>query len=648
MYLEKEAEIIADYIKETRYTQAVMVNGAWGVGKTYFVDNILLKELKEYTVVHYSLYGVQSSEQVKSDLKREMLLKLIENKEFKVKEKHIKISSKIVELAPNALSILWTKLGLESDDLDEIIDKIEYDKSKILIIFDDVERAGMEINEVLGLINSYVECQKIKVIIIANENEMGSSRISTDLPLKYMVASNKFISLKEKDIDSNDGKKDNKEKVYNHSELIERTKILFSNDIVYNTIKEKLIGLTVTIRLNYRQLYDQIIAEYAIRAQSFLSKNKDSLIEVLQYLDCQNLRTFIFAVISFDKIYEVIHPLKSKYNAKKYGSLFEDELLSIMRSVVFFSVKYKSGQSVIIDNSTYSTTCFLGALKGIKEYSFVNKYISLHELDVESIKKGVSTYIEEEYERGKKQEEKELLSLYKIDSFGWLEYNDDDVIRLSDQLYEELSKEKYDVSFFKNIIVFLIQLEINFSEKREQIGHSDAEYINLMVEYIQSHELKENQIEMFRSFSFDNKFVEEFDKKALPLITATKEKTSLKTKHNDIFDSKDWAEQFYTYCVNNHDSFMYTYSFLSSFDIELIKNHLLTASNKDIKRFLQAICSVYDFGNIHDFFSSDYTALEMIISLLDNIHNDKETNCTTRVIISAYKSKLEGILKLLK
>ena len=93
---------------------------------------------------------------------------------------------------------------------------------------------------------------------------------------------------------------------------------------------------------------------------------------------------------------------------------------------------------------------------------------------------------------------------------------------------------------------------------------------------------------------------------------------------------------------------MYTYSFLSSFDIELIKNRLLTASNKDIKRFLQAICSVYDFGNIHDFFSSDYTALEMIISLLDNIHNDKETNCTTRVIISAYKSKLEGILKLLK
>lgn len=58
MYLEDQANIIFDYINDSRYSQAVMVNGAWGVGKTYFVDNFLMKKLTNYTVVRYSLYGV--------------------------------------------------------------------------------------------------------------------------------------------------------------------------------------------------------------------------------------------------------------------------------------------------------------------------------------------------------------------------------------------------------------------------------------------------------------------------------------------------------------------------------------------------------------------------------------------------------------
>ena len=51
MDLNKKAEIIADYIKDSRYTQAVLINGAWGVGKTHFVDKILLKELEGYIVI---------------------------------------------------------------------------------------------------------------------------------------------------------------------------------------------------------------------------------------------------------------------------------------------------------------------------------------------------------------------------------------------------------------------------------------------------------------------------------------------------------------------------------------------------------------------------------------------------------------------
>lgn len=650
MYLEKEAKIIADYIKEPRYTQAVLVNGAWGAGKTYFVNNILMEQLTDYIVIHYSLYGVQSSEQVMSDLQREMIIKLIENKDFNVKGKNIKIPARLVGIAPNAISIFWKRIGLEVDDLNDLINKIDFDKSRIIIVFDDLERAGMEINEILGLINSYVECHGIKVIIISNENEIGSSRISANLPQKFLVASNTSISLKNNK-DSTNSKNDKSiEKKYNYSELIERTKILFSNDIVYNTIKEKLIGLTITLHANYHQLYNKIIPEYAPESSTFLLKNKDTFIEVFQDMECQNLRTFIFAVITFDKIFEAISPIISKYKKQKYGELFSEELLCIMRSVAFFSIQYKSGKKIHTNTNSFSSLYYSGLYKGIKEYSFINKYICFHELDSKSIIDGLSTYIENEVKKRKTEEEKENLAYYKLTSFGWLDYNDDDVIKLSNQLYEELSAGIYSVAFFKYIIVYLIQLEYHFNKKRAEIKHTDDEYIELMEDYIKNNEPIDNQLESLDLISDEKEFLDKYNFYVSPLIKATKEKEVVSTNMDfkNILNSEEWAEQFYKYCRDNYDNFMDSHRFLASFDMNLIKKKLLKASNNDIKRFSQAICSVYDFGNIRDFYNSDSANLEIIIAVLDDIYNASETNCTTKVVISSYKEKLNAKLKLLK
>ena len=239
MYLDEAANIIADYIKDSRYKQAVLINGTWGAGKTYFVEEKLMEALNDYVVIRYSLYGVHSSEQILSDIQREMLIKLIGNKEFKIKDKSFHLPSKLLEMAPNITSILWKKIGFESDDLNELLSIIEFDKSKIIIIFDDLERVGIEINEVLGIINSFVECHKTKVIIIANEKEIGSSRISTSLPEKFSVAANETITLED---ESNQVQKSNTQNSssekchFTYDDLIRRTKKLFSNDIVLSLI----------------------------------------------------------------------------------------------------------------------------------------------------------------------------------------------------------------------------------------------------------------------------------------------------------------------------------------------------------------------------------------------------------------------------
>lgn len=254
MQLQDIARIISSYIKDSRNTQAVLINGEWGSGKTYFVENVLLDELKGFTVIRYSLYGIQSSEQVATDLQREMLIARIKEKNntktnkssfMKKSSKSKSILSKILDFAPGVLDVIIKKNDIESNDFWRLIGDINYDKNNFIIVFDDLERSGMDINEVLGIINSYVECKKIKVIIIANEKEIGSSRISSNLPQKYLIASNPIITLEEKNDDKT------KETSFNISELIDRTKKLFSNDIIYDSIKEKLIGLSVKINVDF-------------------------------------------------------------------------------------------------------------------------------------------------------------------------------------------------------------------------------------------------------------------------------------------------------------------------------------------------------------------------------------------------------------
>ena len=133
MYLEEQAKIIEDYIRDGRYKQAVLISGAWGVGKTYFVQNSLLPKFEGYNIIWCSLYGARSAEQIKLEVQQKIIIKAVENKEFKIKRKKYKIPSKLLNVAPDAISIIWKKIGLESEDLNAIINQINIDNNKILL-----------------------------------------------------------------------------------------------------------------------------------------------------------------------------------------------------------------------------------------------------------------------------------------------------------------------------------------------------------------------------------------------------------------------------------------------------------------------------------------------------------------------------------
>lgn len=138
---------------------AVLLNGPWGIGKSYFVKDYLQRQKSEKTDFDYvfvSLYGITSSSEIDDALFCEIYPKL-NNKFVGAAEK----------LGRAVLKKFAVDPGIKVSDL--------LDVQADVYVFDDLERCRMPICEILGYINHLVEHEHKKVIVIANEE-----KISTD------------------------------------------------------------------------------------------------------------------------------------------------------------------------------------------------------------------------------------------------------------------------------------------------------------------------------------------------------------------------------------------------------------------------------------------------------------------------------------
>ena len=63
-------ETIDKYVGKSIYRYALMINGKWGCGKTYFIKKTLIDHLKQKKkeVVYVSLYGVKEADEIGKSL----------------------------------------------------------------------------------------------------------------------------------------------------------------------------------------------------------------------------------------------------------------------------------------------------------------------------------------------------------------------------------------------------------------------------------------------------------------------------------------------------------------------------------------------------------------------------------------------------
>lgn len=299
--MEELVESILDYIRSDYTDYAIMINGEWGSGKTYFWNNKIRKKIdstklngKQYTTIYMSLYGISNLEEISKKI-------FIETTQLMDKNLKKYMNSHGQMTIPE-----YAKTGLDMANLFGVSqngDKVDYAKffstdDKVLC-FDDLERANVDVIDILGYINNFVEHDHIKTIIICNEKELSTKLKSSNLEMKTFIAT--YLLDKQGDLTTTE--KPMVEKIKNQIEDV------FDKANEYERIKEKLIGET----FEYAPKFDYIINGLLMRYEKdtelirFLRENTGLIISTFNKSGTRNLRILKHALNDFKKIFEMVN-----------------------------------------------------------------------------------------------------------------------------------------------------------------------------------------------------------------------------------------------------------------------------------------------------------------------------------------------------
>jgi len=167
MNSENIASIVEEYLETNNTQYALLLNGGWGTGKTFFWKDTLLSliEKKGLDTIYISLNGIKTIDA----LQKQLFFKLIpyfdkgQNKTLKMLTT---ISGNLIKSASKAL------IKVDPSDLFQGIGVDNFDFSKKYICFDDLERCRIPVKELLGFINGFVEHKNLKCLILADEDKI--------------------------------------------------------------------------------------------------------------------------------------------------------------------------------------------------------------------------------------------------------------------------------------------------------------------------------------------------------------------------------------------------------------------------------------------------------------------------------------------
>ncbi len=291
---ENLKKVIRQYLEiETNY--ALVINGKYGIGKTHYFKNILAPEItklspqedasKKFVPIHISLFGISTIEQVQTQIFLSLYPIL--------KNKNLKLATGAGKAIIRGLAH-FGRLG----DIDKYIkdinltsdDWVNYDE--LVLCFDDLDRKSdsLSVKDIFGFINTIVENEGTKVLIIYNEED------------------------------------------------------LLKNEDYTSKIKEKVVGVSVEFNQDIESAFNEIITQrYSSPSKIYhqhLNKFKNEIIEVIKKNE-NNLRNLIFFLEHYRVIFNSLAILFEE--DKDFSFQKEEKHFAVLYFSLAISIEYKKG-----------------------------------------------------------------------------------------------------------------------------------------------------------------------------------------------------------------------------------------------------------------------------------------------------------------
>ena len=300
-----------EYIKMSRPQFAVMITGKWGCGKTYYIDGLIKqwekakvktdKESIQLKPVYVSVYGLHTISEVVRKIKMKVRPWLY--------SKGAAVAKKV---ALTSLQILIkSKVDVDGDgtgedlnsllDADGILEIFKSDSSSVkgskILVFDDLERCRIPLDELFGFVNSIVEHSDSKVILICEEYKLQEAADKDELK------------------------------------------------VAYKDFKEKLVGQTFSLNVDYAAIAGSFILA---TGNKLLIDNRDLIVSLFVASKCENLRIIKRCLMDIERLF---NQLPKKIDENENYSLFAKNVIAY---VVIASIEERFGNKDVDKFQTYS------------------------------------------------------------------------------------------------------------------------------------------------------------------------------------------------------------------------------------------------------------------------------------------------------
>jgi len=405
--VEDLVESILDYVRSDYTDYAIMINGEWGSGKTYFWNHKVKNKIeslqlngRKYTTIYMSLYGISNLEEISKKI-------FIETTQLM--DKNLK---KYMDAHGQTTIPEYAKTGLDMANFFGVTkngEKIDYEaffstNDKVLC-FDDLERANVDVVDILGYINNFVEHDHIKTIIICNEKELATKFKSSNIEMKTFIAT--YLLDKQNELVRGE-EKPMVEKIRDKIEYV------FDNANDYERIKEKLIGET----FEYAPKFNYIINGLLMRFESnpdlirFMRENTNLIISTFNKSGTRNLRILKHALNDFKKIYENVNKAYPNTNLRvlqtmliftiavsfeiKAGKITKNKFININSNEEYKAILVSS--RVLMDNrqfyiKEFDNNYYFNFKSEYRFFKFIEIYVRTRIFDMKALKKDMDAII---------------------------------------------------------------------------------------------------------------------------------------------------------------------------------------------------------------------------------------------------------------